>query len=75
MEMEKFSYMLEIDILRNTSQFLGGVLGGGGVLFKGLGHPDAQLAKTMHWSIGYEYGFTSWTIMTQAKYCISKLIN
>ena len=40
--------MLEIDILRNSSQFLLGVLRGA---FQGFGcpkrHPDALLAKTM----------------------------
>ena len=48
MEMEKFNYMLEIDILRNSSQIILGVLTGA---FQGFGcpirHPDALLAKTM----------------------------
>ena len=49
MQMKKFSYMLEIDILRNSSRKFLGVLRGA---FKGFGypkrHPDALLAKTMH---------------------------
>ena len=48
MEMKKFHYMVEIGILRNSSQNLLGVLRGA---FKGFGcpkrHPDALLAKTM----------------------------
>ena len=48
MEMEKINYMLEIDILRNSSQNFLGVLMGA---FQGFGcpkrHPDALLAKTM----------------------------
>ena len=49
MEMKKVNYMLEIDILRNSSQNDLGVLKGA---FSGFGcpkrHPDALLAKTMH---------------------------
>ena len=48
MEMKKIKYMLEIDILRNSSQIFLGVLRGA---FSGFGcpkrHPDALLAKTM----------------------------
>ena len=48
MEMIKFNYMLEIDILRNSSPRKVGVLRGA---FEGFGcpktHPDALLAKTM----------------------------
>ena len=48
MEMIKFNYMLEIDILRNSSPRKVGVLRGA---FMGSGcpkrHPDALLAKTM----------------------------
>ena len=48
MEMIKFYYMLEIDILRNSSPKEVGVLRGA---FDGFGcpkrHPDALLAKTM----------------------------
>ena len=48
MEMIKFNYMLEIDILRNSSPKQLGVLRGA---FEGFGcskrHPDALLAKTM----------------------------
>ena len=50
MEMKKFNYMVEIDVLRNSSQIFLGVLRGA---FKGFGcpkrqwHPDALLAKTM----------------------------
>ena len=48
MEMKKFNYMLEIDILRNSSQNYLGVLRG---VFQGFGcpkrHPDALLAMTM----------------------------
>ena len=48
MEMKKINYMLEIDILRNSSQKNLGVLRGA---FSGFGcakrHPDALLAKTM----------------------------
>ena len=48
MEMIKFNYMLEIDILRNSSPTKLGVLRG---VFEGLGcpkrNPDALLAKTM----------------------------
>ena len=48
MEMKKFNHMLEIDILRNSSQNVLGILRGA---FKGFGcpnrHPDALLAKTM----------------------------
>ena len=46
-EMKKFKYMLEIDILRNSSQKNLGVLRGA---FKGCvskRRPDALLAKTM----------------------------
>ena len=43
-----FNYMVEIDILRNSSQKFLGVLRGA---FKGFGcpkrHPDTLLAKTM----------------------------
>ena len=46
--MIKFNYMLEIDILRNSSPRKVGVLRGA---FEGFGcpkrHPDALLAKTM----------------------------
>ena len=49
MEMMKFNYMLEIDILRNCSPKKVGVLRGA---FEGFGcpkrHPDALLAKTMY---------------------------
>ena len=48
MEMRKFNHMLEVDILRNSSQIFLGVLSG---VFQGFGcpkrHPDALLAKTM----------------------------
>ena len=48
MNLKKFNYMLEIDMLRNSSQNLLGVLRG---VFQGIGcpkrHPDALLAKTM----------------------------
>ena len=48
MEMIKFNYMLEIDILRHFSPRKVGVLRGA---FQGFGcpkrHPDALLAKTM----------------------------
>ena len=48
MEMIKFNYMLEIDILRNSSPRKVGVLRGA---FEGFGcpkrHPDALLAKTL----------------------------
>ena len=48
MEMKKFIYMLEIDILRNSSQNFLGILRGA---FLGFGcpkrHPDTLLAKTM----------------------------
>ena len=48
MEMKKFNYTLEINILRNSSQIFLGVLRG---VFQGFGcpkrHPDALLAKTM----------------------------
>ena len=48
MKMIKFNYMLEIDILRNSSPKKVGVLKGA---FEGFGcpkrHPDALLAKTM----------------------------
>ena len=49
MEMKKrFNYMLQIDILRNSSKIFLGVLMGG---FRGFGcpkrHPGALLAKTM----------------------------
>ena len=48
MEMIKFNYMLEVDILRNSSPKKVGVLRGA---FEGFGcpkrHPDALLAKTM----------------------------
>ena len=51
MEMKKLNYMLEIDILRNSSQKFLGVLRG---IFQGFGcpkrHPDALLAKTMYWT-------------------------
>ena len=49
MEMKKFNHMLEMDILRNSSQNILGVLRGA---FLGFGcpkrHPDALLAKTMN---------------------------
>ena len=48
MKMVKFNYMLEIDILRNSSPQKVGVLRGA---FEGFGcpkrHPNALLAKTM----------------------------
>ena len=48
MEVKNFDYMLEIDILRNSSPKILGVLRGA---FQGFGcpkrHPDALLAKTM----------------------------
>ena len=48
MEMIKFNYMLQIDILRNSSPKKVGVLRGA---FEGFGcpkrHPDTLLAKTM----------------------------
>ena len=48
MEMKKFNYILEIEILRKSSQFFLGVLGGA---FLGFWcpkrPPDALLAKTM----------------------------
>ena len=48
MEMKTVNYMLEIDIFRNSSQKIWGVLRGA---FQGFGcpkrHPDALLAKTM----------------------------
>ena len=48
MERKKFNYILEFDILRNSSQSFLGVLRGA---FLGFGcpkrHPDALLAKTM----------------------------
>ena len=48
MEMIKFNYMLEIDVLKNSSPKKVGVLRGA---FEGFGcpkrHPDALLAKTM----------------------------
>ena len=48
MEKEQFNYMLEIDILRNSSKNNLGVLRGA---FQGFGcpkrHPDALLANTM----------------------------
>ena len=47
MEMIKFNYKLKIEIFRNSTQKLLGVLRGS---FKGFGcpkrHPDALLAKT-----------------------------
>ena len=50
MEIKKFNYMLEVDILRNSSQKSLGVLRGA---FKGFGcpkrHPGALLAQTMLW--------------------------
>ena len=51
MEMKKFKYMLEIDILRNSSQKHLGFLRDA---FYGFGcpkrHTEALLAKTMVWS-------------------------
>ena len=48
MEVKRFNYLLEIDILRNSSQKVFGVLR---CAFVELGcpkrHPDALLAKTM----------------------------
>ena len=41
MEMKKINYMLEIDILRNSSQFFGGVLRGA---FEGFGCPKRHPA-------------------------------
>ena len=55
MEMKRFNYMLEIDILRNCSQKDLGVLGSA---FYGSGcpkrHPDDLLAKTMRPKIFYK---------------------
>ena len=46
--MEIFNYMLEIDILRNSSQFFWGILRGALEVFGcPKRHPDALLAKTM----------------------------
>ena len=49
--MKIFNYMLKIDILRNSSPKILGVLRGA---FLGFGcpkrHPDALLAKTMLWN-------------------------
>ena len=57
-EMKKFNYMLEIDILINSSPKFLGVLRGA---FQGFGcpkrHPDALLAKTMHWFLYYIHTF------------------
>ena len=54
MEMIKFNYMLEIDILRHFSPRKVGVLRGA---FQGFGcpkrHPDALLAKTMNLTLLY----------------------
>ena len=51
MEMKKFNYMLEIDIIRNSSQIFLGVLRDAFWVFgRPKRHPDALLAKTM--SIG-----------------------
>ena len=48
MEMKRFNYMLEIDILRNSSQKFMGVLRGAFLVFGCPNrHPDALLAKTM----------------------------
>ena len=48
MEMKKFNYMLEIDILRNSSQkFLGVLRGAFSVFGCPKRHPDTLLAKTM----------------------------
>ena len=48
MEMRKFNYMLKIEILRNSSMKILGVLKGA---FLGFGcrkrHPDVLLAKTI----------------------------
>ena len=56
MEMIKFNYMLEIDILRNSSPKKVGVLTGA---FEGFGcpkrHPDALLAKTMPSTLKSQY--------------------
>ena len=72
MEMINFNYMLEIDILRNSSLKKVGVLR---VAFEGFGcpkrHPDALLAKTMFGGVhtqgrplylGYnhKHAFTYW---------------
>ena len=62
MEMIKFNYMLEIDILRNSSPEKVGVLRGA---FEGFGcpkrHPDALLAKTMlsFLTLIYDAGYDS----------------
>ena len=49
-EMRKFNYKLEIEIFRNSTQNILGVLRGS---FQGFGcpkrHPDTLLAKTMVW--------------------------
>ena len=48
MEMTKFNYMLETDILRNSSLEILGVLRGAFLVFgRPKRHPDALLAKTM----------------------------
>ena len=48
MELIKFNYMLEIDILRNSSQNILGALRGAFLVFGcPKRHPDALLAKTM----------------------------
>ena len=48
MEMKKLSYMLEIDILRNSSpRFLGVLRGAFYGFVSPKRHPDALLAKTM----------------------------
>ena len=69
MEMKRFNYLLEIDILRNSSQiFLGDLR----VAFKGFGcpkrHPDALLAKTMITTI------TIYTSIYLLQKCIIPLI-
>ena len=47
MEMKKFNYMLEFDILRNSSQKYLDVLRGAFWFGCPKRHPDALLAKTM----------------------------
>ena len=50
--MTKFNYMLETDILRNSSLKILGVLRGAFLVFwRPKRHPDALLAKTMAWCL------------------------
>ena len=56
MEMNKFNYKLEIDILRNSSQKNLGVLRGAFLrVWVSKRHPDALLAKTMVHPLGTYY--------------------